>query len=109
MATNKPAAKKTTAKVSKPATAKVVRKNNPAEILYKEKHPECHKVTGKFVFFYFLFAGTTILFAFLSVYLFIFATDTQNKYQSIKACTRAHTSCKVTYDGSNYSAEGNAE
>ena len=94
MATKKPAAKKTTAKVSKPAK----KTDFSADIIYKEKNPENHKITGKFRFFYCFFAATTLIFAILSMYLLIFSIDTMNKYQSIESCVRAHTSCKVTYD-----------
>ncbi len=107
MATKKPAAKKATAKVSKPANS--VRKNNPAEIIFKERYPENHKVTGKFKFFYCFFAATTLIFAILAVWLFVFSQDILNKYQSIEACTRAHTSCRVTYDDGVYTADGGEE
>jgi cell division protein FtsL len=108
MATKKPTAKKTAAKVSKPAV-KSARKHFSADIVFKEKNPEDHKLTGKFRFFYCFFAATTLLFAVLSVYLFLFATDTMNKYQSIEACVRAHTSCKVTYDGEALDVDGGDE
>ena len=73
MATKKPAAKKTTAKVSKPATS--ARKNNPAEIIFKERNPENHKITGKFKFFYCFFAATTLVFAIIAVQLFFFSLN----------------------------------
>ena len=107
MATKKPAAKKTTAKVSKPATS--ARKNNPAEIIFKERNPENHKMTGKFKFFYCFFAATTLIFAIIAVQLFFFSQDILNKYQSIEACTRAHTSCKVTYSDGVVNVDGGEE
>ncbi|MBP5633541.1 hypothetical protein J6X13_01250 [Candidatus Saccharibacteria bacterium] len=107
MATKKPAAKKTTAKVSKPATS--ARKNNPAEIIFKERNPENHKITGKFKFFYCFFAATTLIFAIIAVQLFFFSQDIFNKYQSIEACTRAHTSCKVTYVDGVVNVDGGEE
>ena len=107
MATKKPAAKKTTAKVSKP-TKKVAtsRSKRVVSALYKEKYPENHRITGKFKFFYVLFACTTIFFAALSVWLFCIACDTQERYESIDACVRAHTSCNVRLDEDKYSVEG---
>ena len=100
MANKKPAAKKTTAKVSKPAK----KSDFSADMIYKEKHPENHKITGKFRFFYCFFAATTLIFAILSMYLLVFSIDLMNKYESIEACVRAHTSCKVTYDGDSLEA-----
>lgn len=68
-----------------------------ASMLYKERNPENHHVSGKYKFFYITFACTTIFFAALSVWLFVFASETQNKYESIESCARAHTRCHVSY------------
>ena len=108
MATRKqPTAKKDTAKSS--ASAKKPKRKISAKMLYTEKHPENHQVSGKFKFFYVLFACTTIFFAALSVWLFCFASEMMNKYQSIDACARTHGSCNVTYDGDNYNVEKNVD
>jgi len=56
--------------------------------LYKEHNPECHKMTGKFVVLYILFAFTTVAFAALAVWLFIFGTDMLNKYEAIDPACR---------------------
>ena len=86
----KPAVKKTTVKASTRKGS-----NLPVGILY-ENNPDDHRATGKYVFFYVLFACTTILFAVLAVELFIFASDILNKYESIEACARAHgATCEV--------------
>lgn len=101
MATKKPAAKKVTAKSSKSKTA---RRISP-EMLYRERHPENHRVSGKYKFFYITFACTTIFFAALSVWLFVFASEIMNKYESVEACTRAHTRCDVTVDENGINAK----
>ena len=103
MATKKqPSSKKTATKAS---DKKASKKRFDVSIIYKEPHPERNKISGKFVFFYFLFIGTTLLFAALSVVLFMYASDTLNKYQSIEACTRAHVRCNVRYDNNQYTVE----
>lgn len=88
------ASAKSTAKKSASKTGKKV-----VKMLYTERKPENHRVTGKFKFFYFFFIGTTLLFAILAVWLFIFSCDLMSKYESIEACARAHTSCTVKFDG----------
>ena len=99
MATKKqPAKKTTTAKSSVKAKKKV---DFDPTIIYKERNPEQDKVSPKYSFFYFLFAGTTLLFAAISVWLFIFASDLQFKYQSIESCTRSHSRCSVRMDANN--------
>ena len=100
MATKKPVVRKSTAK--KTASK---RRISP-EALYKEKNPEKHVVTGKFIFFYVLFACTTLFFAILSVWLYVFSTETLNKYESVDACMRAHTTCKVQSVDGAINAEG---
>lgn len=99
MATKKqPVKKTTTAKSSKKSAKKI---DFDPTIIYKERDPEQNKVSPKYSFFYFLFAGTTLLFAAISVWLFIFASELQFKYQSIEACTRSHTRCNVRVDANN--------
>ena len=56
--------------------------------LYKERNPDNHKVTGKFVGLYVLFAITTIIFAAMSVFLFFFASDILNKLEKIDPACR---------------------
>lgn len=102
MATKKqPATKKVASKSrttsARSSSAKKTKKIS-AEMLYKERKPENHQVSGKYKFFYITFACTTIFFAALSVWLFVFASEVQNKYESIESCTRAHTRCHVSYD-----------
>lgn len=99
MATKKQPAKKTTTAKSSSKKAKKI--DFDPSIIYKERDPEQNKVSPKYSFFYFLFAGTTLFFAAISVWLFIFASELQFKYQSIEACTRSHTRCNVRIDSNN--------
>jgi hypothetical protein len=110
MATKKqPVAKKSsTAKKASTTTKSASRRISP-KMLYTEKHPERHQATGKYKFFYILFACTTIFFAALSVELFVFASEIQNKYESIDACVRAHTRCSVRADENEIKVEGNEQ
>lgn len=91
--------KTTTTKVTK-VTAKKggVASKIPAGII-SERNPEDHKVSGKYTFFYVLFAITTIIFAAVSVWLFVFSSELLAKYESIQACARNHTTCEVRYMG----------
>ncbi len=94
----KSAKKKSTTKVR---THKAAAKGGDSALsigVIHEKCPENHKATGKYVFFYVLFAATTILFAALSVWLFVFSSEVLNKYQEIETCARNHTSCEVHVD-----------
>ena len=84
---NKAASSKTTKKNNKKSTSKVPH-------LYRERNPECHKCTGKFVGLYVLFAITTIVFAAMSVFLFFFASDVLNKLESIDPACR-NGNCQV--------------
>ena len=108
MATKKPAAKKTsTAKKASAATKSTSNSRISAKVLYAEKHPERHQATGKYKFFYILFACTTLFFAALSVELFVFASEVENKYESVDSCVRAHTKCNVRLEDDEIKAEGN--
>lgn len=103
--------KKTTAKkpVAKKTTVKAKRTSLPVGIIY-EKYPEEHQATGKYKFFYCLFALTTIIFAGLAVWLFIFSSEVLNKYESIEACARTHgATCEihVVDDGEEAAKEEN--
>ena len=101
MATKSTAKKKTTAsKGGKTTVTKVkkVAKNLPVGV-YQEKNPESHKVSGKYTFFYVLFACTTLIFAGVATWLFIFSSELLGKYESIEACARAHTKCEVRWTG----------
>ena len=91
----KTAKKKTTTKAA-PAK-KTAQKQLPVG-LYRERYPEAHKATGKYKFFYFLFAFTTLLFACLAVYFFIFSSEILNKYQEIEVCARNNKTCTITID-----------
>ena len=96
----KPVAKNTTTKATK-------RTNLPVGVIY-EKYPEEHQATGKYKFFYCLFALTTIIFAALAVWLFIFSSEVLSKYESIEACARTHgATCEIhiTDDGAEAAAD----
>ena len=104
MATKKQPVKKATAPAKSSKKAKKV--DFDPTVIYKERDPEQNKMSPKYSFFYFLFAGTTLFFAAISVWLFIFASELQFKYQSIEACTRSHTRCSVRVDdNNNYTVE----
>ena len=99
MATKTTAKKKTTAsKGGKPTVskAKTAVKNLPVGV-YAEKNPDSHKVTGKYTFFYVLFACTTLIFAGVATWLFIFSSELLGKYESIQTCARNHTKCEIRY------------
>ena len=104
MATKKAAAKKSTAKTgAKKTTTKVTTRTAstkatklPVGVIY-EKNPDDHRVTGKYTFFYVLFACTTLIFAGVAVWLFIFSSELMAKYESIETCARNHTTCEVRY------------
>ena len=89
---NKSAAKKKSTVRKKAASKKTL----PIGI-YKENNPDCHVATGKYKFFIVLFGVVMVLFAGISVWLFIFSSEIYNKYQSIEACARNHTTCEVRY------------
>ena len=102
MATKTTAKKKTTAsKGGKTTTTKVTSKKSTSRNLpvgvYAEKNPESHKVTGKYTFFYVLFACTTLIFAGVATWLFVFSSELLAKYESIQTCARNHTSCELRF------------
>ncbi len=103
MATKKPVVRKNTSKKKSSGKARIAQK---AKVLYKERNPERHVVTGKFVFFYVLFACTTLFFAILAVWLYVFSSEMLNKYESVDACMRAHTTCKIRNVDGVINAEG---
>ena len=106
MATKKqPATKKVTAKASTSKKKSASSRRITAAAIYKERHPERHQATGKYKFFYVLFVCTTIFFAATSVWLFVFATETLNKYESIESCVRAHTRCNISAEDGEIKAE----
>ena len=106
MAAKKPVAKKSVAKTSD-ATKKTASKKRSVNIkkLYAERNPDKHQVTGKYKFFYIFFACTTLFFMAMTVWLFVYASEVQNKYESIEACARAHTRCHVTQTDEGLNAE----
>ena len=89
MATKTAKKKTTTAKKAAPVAKKTA------------KYPEEHQATGKYKFFYALFATTTLVFAILAVILLITSIDLFNKYDSVQACARSHTSCTLRYYDEN--------
>ena len=108
MATKKQPAVKKTSTAKKASTAsKSTGRRISAKMLYTEKHPERHQATGKYKFFYILFACTTLFFAALAVELFVFASEVENKYESVDSCVRAHTRCNVRLEDNAIKAEGN--
>ena len=109
MATKKPVAKKTSTAKKASAATKSTSRRVSAKMLYAEKHPERHQATGKYKFFYILFACTTLFFAALSVELFVFASEVENKYESVDSCVRAHTKCNVRLDDNEIKAEGDEQ
>ena len=96
MATRKAATtKKTTA--SKASAAKTTAKRGsskklPLPLLRDEQRP-----TGKFAYLYVVFACTTLIFAGVATWLFIFSSELLGKYEAIETCARNHTSCEVRY------------
>ena len=86
-----------TAKKKSTTTKKTVAKKPASKLpgLYKEKCPEAHVATGKYKFFFVLFGITTVLFAAVSVWLFVFSSEVLEKYQRIETCARNHQSCEV--------------
>ena len=102
MATKTAAKKKTTTKTSskKPTTTRVVSTKSSSGLpvgVLKERYPEDHRVSGKYTFFYVLFACTTLLFAGVATWLFVFSSELLSKYESIETCARNHTTCEVRY------------
>ena len=93
MATKTAKKKTTTAKKAAPVAKKTAKGKG---IIY-EKYPEEHQATGKYKFFYALFATTTLVFAILAVILLITSIDLFNKYDSVQSCARSHTSCTLRY------------
>ncbi len=93
-------AKKKTTTAKKATVAKKIAKGKG--IIY-EKYPEDHKATGKYKFFYMLFAATTLVFAILAAILLVTSVDLFNKYDSIQSCARNHGGCTIKY----FDADGN--
>ena len=83
-AAKKPAAKKTTAaKTTKKTTVKATRV--PAGIV-TERRPEEHVATGKYKFFFAFFALTTLMFAAISVQLFVFSSQVLDNWEHLRKC-----------------------
>ena len=87
-------ATKTTATKKKTTTKKKAPRDFSVS-LYKEKNPECHVITGKYKFFYFLLSALVVLLMGVTGWLFVFSSEILVKYQSIETCARNHTSCEV--------------
>ncbi|GEM_PF-1306700 len=98
MATKTAAKKKTTTRAKSTSTAKhSTAKKSMKELpisLFDEKRPDEHQVSGKYTFFYVLFACTTVIFAAVAVRFCMLASDLMNKYESVEVCARNHN-CKV--------------
>ncbi len=102
MATKVAPKKKSTTKVSsKKTTSK--KHDLPVGIL-TERNPENHKVTGKYTFFYALFACTTLIFAGIAVWLYIFSSELLNKYEDV---VKSNTTCQeVSGYNEDYTEDG---
>lgn len=88
-AAKKPAAKKTTAaKTTKKTTVKTTRV--PAGIV-SERRPEEHVATGKYKFFFAFFALTTLMFAVISVQLFVFSSKVLDNWEHLRKCVNNGT------------------
>lgn len=96
-------ATKTAKKATTAKKTTVAKKTLKGKGIIYEKNPDDHKATGKYKFFYILFAATTVIFAVLAVILLVTAVDLFNKYDSVQSCARNHGSCTVKY----FDAEGN--
>ncbi len=107
-AAKKPAAKKAAAKtVKKAAPAKKATKL-PVGV-YKETCPEAHVATGKYKFFFAFFGITTVMFAGICVWLFVFSSQVLEKWESLRTCARNGT-CIVEYvEDYDEEVEGEAE
>ena len=92
-----------TAKKATTAKKTVAKKTAKGKGIIYEKYPDDHKATGKYKFFYMLFAATTLIFAILAAILLVTAVDLFNKYDSVESCARTHGSCTIKY----FDAEGN--
>ena len=95
----KTAKKKTTSAKKAP----VARKETKGKGILYEKYPEDHRATGKYKFFYILFAATTVIFAITSVIFLVMAIENYNKYNDIDPCYRNHGTCTIKY----FDEEGN--
>lgn len=93
-------ATKTATKKTTKTARKAVRAKAPAVRvgLYREKYPEKHQATGKYKFFYALFACTTLIFAAVAVWLFVFSSEILSKYESIQVCARNGETCEVSVE-----------
>lgn len=109
-AAKKPAAKKAAAKTVK-KVAPTKKPKLPVGIV-TEKNPEDHLATGKYKFFFAFFGITTIMFAAICVWLFIFSSEVLEKWESLRTCARNGT-CIVEYvekyEGEDEEVEGEAE
>ena len=90
----KTATKKKTSTSAKKATSAAKKVNLPIG-LYKEACPENHIMTGKYKFFFVLFSVMMVLFAAISVWLWMFSSELLVKYQKIETCARNGETCEV--------------
>ena len=91
----KPAAKNT--KTTKKTTVKAAetKKRTLPVGVYCENYPEKHVATGKYKFFFVFFGCTTVIFAALAVWLFIFSSEVLNKWEELDADIRNGKTCQV--------------
>ncbi len=75
-------AKKPATKKTKPARAAVASRPAPQRLqrLYKERYPDRHDLSGKYIFLFLFFALTTLIFALTTIYLYSVAHDIIRRY-----------------------------
>ncbi len=95
MATKKAAATKTKKKSTAKKGVRWATKL-PVGVVH-EKHPDAHNVSGKYAFFYLLFACTTLIFAGIAVWLFSFSSELMAKYEAVQTRANNQTTEETRY------------
>ena len=85
-------------KKSSPKTSKAAKTKRSPRFL-KERHPECHDITGKYTFLYLFFAACTLIFALTTVYLYSVAHDIIRRYDNFVQQTQQNGN---KYEGETY-------
>ena len=85
----------------KPTKAKAkeakVAKRSPH--LYKERRPDHHDITGKYIFLYMFFAICTLIFALTTIYLYSAAHDIVRRYDSFIRRTQENNMNNTNFEG----------
>ncbi len=94
----KSAPKKTTKVSTKKASTTSKSVKLPAGVV-RERNPEAHVATGKYKFFFVFFSITTVLFAAVAVWLFVFSSEVLNKWEQLEKRVESGSTCveKVNY------------